>query len=296
MELRHLRYFVGVAELGNLSRAAARLNVSQPALTRQIHDLEAELQRTLFVRHRRGVELTAAARAILPHARKILAEAATLAERGRSAAEVPATVKIAHSCAFDTEWIAPLLRPGAEFRVEMSEVMPADAFAALRQDRAHAIIAVKPARGLPAGWRGCELWRIRPLAALAGGHPLSRRRSIRLEELKAERWGLWARKSFPGYSDNFVAACRRAGFRPRVARYISSLGDIFAHVMAGDFVSFTASVVRELPHPGVSLVPLEWPFEHRPVVMLLWRDRSSLTALFERLATRVAARCRGREG
>lgn len=296
MELRHLRYFVGVAEQGNLSKAATRLNVTQPALTRQIRDLEDELKRPLFIRQRRGVELTAAGRAILPHARKLLSDAAALASRGRSVSENPTAVKIAHSCAFDTEWIAPLLRPGSEYRVEMNEVMPLEAFSALRTGRAQAIVAVKPRRGLPAGTVGQELWRIQPLVALPANHRLARRRRIRLEDLAEERWGLWAPKPFPGYTDNFVESCRKAGFRPRVDRYITSLGDIFAHVMAGDFVSFTASVVRNLPHPGVSLVPIEWPFEQRPVVMLIWRKPSPLSSLFETLASRVASHCRGREG
>lgn len=296
MELRHLRYFVGVAENGNLSRAAARLHVSQPALTRQIRDLENELDRPLFVRRRHGVELTDAGRALLPQARKVLAAAAALVRPSHAAPDAPAIVRIAHSCSFDTEWIAPLLASGPRHRVQLHEVPPVEALQSLRAGRVDAIIAVKPRLGWPRNTVSTELWRIQPLVALSRTHRLARRRQIHLRELANEPWGLWDKRIFPGYTDNFVAACRAAGFRPRAVRAVSSLGDIFAHVMAGDFISFTASVVRQLPHPGVSLTPLVWPAEQRPVVTLVWKRHSAFADLLSGLAAQVAERCRGRAG
>ena len=87
MELRHLRYFVTVAERGGFRLAADRLNVAQPAISRQIKDLEAELGFDLFVREGRGVLLTDAGRTYLAHVRRILAD---LTEAGRSALQVAA--------------------------------------------------------------------------------------------------------------------------------------------------------------------------------------------------------------
>ena len=72
MELRHLRYFVAVAEMENVSKAALKLHVSQPALTRQIHDLEDEIGFGLFQRTAKSVRLTDAGRAFLDNARSIL--------------------------------------------------------------------------------------------------------------------------------------------------------------------------------------------------------------------------------
>src|SRR5580692_2839973 len=87
MELRHLRYFVAVAEAGGLTTAAKlRLHTAQPSLSRQIRELEAEVGVQLLTRHARGIELTAAGRAFLDHARIALAEAEAGGEAARKAA------------------------------------------------------------------------------------------------------------------------------------------------------------------------------------------------------------------
>src|SRR5271156_4355948 len=88
MELRHLRYFIAVAEAGSMKLAAeSRLHTAQPSLSRQMRDLEQEVGAALFVRSVRGVELTAAGRAFLDHARLALTQAEAAVEAARRAAE-----------------------------------------------------------------------------------------------------------------------------------------------------------------------------------------------------------------
>src|SRR5438128_11778388 len=87
MELRHLRYFVAVAEAGSLTVAAARqLHTSQPSLSRQIRDLEDEVGTPLLTRRARGIELTPAGRAFLDHARSVLSQVEAASEAARRAA------------------------------------------------------------------------------------------------------------------------------------------------------------------------------------------------------------------
>jgi len=108
MELRHLRYFVAVAEEGSLTDAAARrLHTSQPSLSRQIRDLEYEVGAELLTRGARGVELTAAGRAFLDHARLALAQADAAGEAARRAAQ-PArtTFAIGFQTGYEVTWLA----------------------------------------------------------------------------------------------------------------------------------------------------------------------------------------------
>src|SRR5258708_33094263 len=93
MELRHLRYFVAVAEEGSLTLAAEkRLHTAQPSLSRQIRDLEHEVGVSLMIRSVHGIELTAAGRAFLDHARLALTQAEAAAEAARRASQPPPTL------------------------------------------------------------------------------------------------------------------------------------------------------------------------------------------------------------
>lgn len=112
MDIRHLRYFIAVAEEGSLTLAAERrLHTAQPSLSRQMHDLEAELGCALMTRNTKGIELTAAGRVFLDHARVVLLqiEAAKEATR-RAAAPAKATFVIGFLTGYEFEWLTPVLR------------------------------------------------------------------------------------------------------------------------------------------------------------------------------------------
>jgi LysR family hca operon transcriptional activator len=125
MELRHLRYFIAVAEAGSLKLAAEkRLHTAQPSLSRQIRDLEREVGVTLLSRSVHGIELTSAGRAFLEHARLSLMQAEAAAEAARRAAEpTKATFAIGFLTGQEVAWLAPATRilsdelPNIEIRV-----------------------------------------------------------------------------------------------------------------------------------------------------------------------------------
>jgi LysR family hca operon transcriptional activator len=125
MELRHLRYFIAVAEAGSLKLAAeSRLHTAQPSLSRQMRDLEHEVGAALFVRSVRGVELTAAGRAFLDHARLALTQAEAAAEAARRAARpAKAIFAVGFLPGQEVAWLAPATRilgdelPKIEIRV-----------------------------------------------------------------------------------------------------------------------------------------------------------------------------------
>jgi LysR family hca operon transcriptional activator len=111
MDLRHLRYFIAVAEEGSLTVAAEkRLHTAQPSLSRQMRDLEAELGCNLMTRSVKGIELTAAGRVLLDHARVLLsqADAAMVATR-RAAAPAKATFALGFLTGYEFQWLAAVM-------------------------------------------------------------------------------------------------------------------------------------------------------------------------------------------
>src|SRR5882757_1662079 len=112
MELRHLRYFVAVAEAGSLTLAAEeRLHTAQPSLSRQIRDLELEVGTPLMVRRARGIELTAAGRAFLDHARLALSQVEAAGEAARRAAHPAKTsFMVGFLTGFELAWLPEAVR------------------------------------------------------------------------------------------------------------------------------------------------------------------------------------------
>jgi DNA-binding transcriptional LysR family regulator len=149
VELRHLRYFTAIAEALNFSRAAERLHVSQPALSRQMRDLEEELGRNLFDRVNNGVRLTAAGKEFLRGARSVIAASDALFARlrGRDPRECP-PLRIAHFGTLAAQYFSPFLRRMGHrhphLRLQLEEYLPADALRALRAGKLDAVFTGPP--------------------------------------------------------------------------------------------------------------------------------------------------------
>lgn len=245
MELRHIRYFVAVAEELHFRRAAERLNVSQPPLSQQIHGLEEELGVALFHRNRRAVSLTPAGRRFLPRARRILSEidAAILLTRHGSAQAF--TVGFVSSA---TSLMAPVLRhlraihPDIELHlVEGSTSQQADM---LRTGEIDVGFLRPPVPGRDIN---TEVLMREPLALiLANDHPLAGRTGLKLADMARERFVLFPRALGPGLFDSIIVACRKAGFSPEIDQMGESMLTILGLVAAGQGVSLVpASLARE---------------------------------------------------
>lgn len=223
MELRHLRYFVAVAEELNLTRAAAKLHVAQPALSRQIKDLEDELQATLFERTRSGVQLTRAGRAFFPKARALLAGSIEAVNAARAAAgDISGRLAIGYPSGINLNYLAPLI---AAFRTAHPKVefdffhgLPPEQFKALRDLRIDAGFV-----NLPAHVEGLEhrvIWRLPFKVVLPANHPLARQKEFKLADLRHEEFVFCTRESRPEFYDEFFRQCANAGFHPRVTHEV----------------------------------------------------------------------------
>lgn len=264
VELRHLRYFVAVAEELHFGHAASRLNVSQPSLSQQVQNLERELKVDLLRRSRRHVELTPAGRRFLQEAQGILASAERAAGLARETARDEAR-KFVIGISPDTDWIflARVLRLFAEHvpfvDVVFQNLTPEAQIDALRAGKIDVGFVGLPleADGMVTETTGT----VRLVVALPEKHPMARNKPLKLEELSKEAYMLWPRHLSPGSYDHLLAAFRRAGFGPPIAIEggIPSTRTVLGMIAAGLTIALVDPALQEMRAPGVVFRPLAGP-------------------------------------
>jgi len=278
MELRHLRYFVTVAEELHFRRAAERLNIAQPPLSQQIRRLEDELGITLFNRTRRKVQLTSAGRRFLEEARRTLdqAERAVRIAQRTSRGEV-GLLAVGFVSAADFT-VLPLLLPLFQRRfpdvqLRLPTMSSTEQLDALRDGRIDVGFLRPPmdAEGLVV-----EPILKEPLvAALPIGHPLAASRRVQVRSLAKERYIFFPRNVAPSFYDLVVSYYRTAGLSLHVTHEAEHLQTILSLIAGGVGVSLLPASVRHLKRPGVVCCPLRPPVPHVEMKMAYRRDNDS---------------------
>jgi DNA-binding transcriptional LysR family regulator len=216
MELRHLRYFVGVGEEQHFGRAAERLHVAQPALSRQIQDLERELGFLLFDRLPRGVRLNAAGKLFLSDARRILRDVDEAKLRAERIAHGKAgTLRIGIATA--VSWHGMVVNSFREFRRRQPDVeLVVEHLLSVHQ--VEAIVSGRLDLGFAASltpWhKDLAHWEFaqdRMLLAVPKGHPLTKRERIKLRDLRDMPFIWFQRWVNPAFFDQMMRACARGG-------------------------------------------------------------------------------------
>jgi DNA-binding transcriptional LysR family regulator len=269
MELRHLRYFVAVAEELHFGRAAERLHMAQPPLSLQIQALERELGVRLFERTRRRVALTEAGRLFLAEAN------ATLAQAGR------AVTVAQRSARGEMGRIEIGFTPGAPFNAFLPTIIRRyrDSFPAVDL----VLREVNTSQQIPALQEGkLDVGFVRPplnltaenlrlitilheplVLAVQEEHPLARQRTIAIADLAGESFIMYPREVAANLYDLIVALCKKAGFNPRVVQEARQMATIISLVSAGLGLSLVpislmqvhmhGVVYRNLPEPPPTL-------------------------------------------
>jgi DNA-binding transcriptional LysR family regulator len=260
MELRHLRYFVVVAEECHFGRAAARLHIAQPPLSQQIRQLEADLGVTLFARTTRKVELTPAGERYLERARSILASVdAAMAEVGRVAAGEQGRLAIGFTGSATYELLPSLVRVlRSEFpRIELDikgEMLTPDQVTALLEKNLD-LGFLRP----PVGHPDIEVRVVRrePLVAvLPQIHPLAWQPSVRLAALRDEPFITYPSRARSVVHDAVLDACADAGFAPARTQEVAETSTLVSFVAAGLGVALVPASVRHLQITGARYLPL----------------------------------------
>jgi len=248
VELRHLRYFVAVAQMENVSRAALKLHVSQPALSRQIRDLEDEIGFCLLERTAKSVRLTEAGRVFLNDARALLQQAAEAVKKARAVAGAePAELHVGYSPAPFAHVLPKALRAFQsampDVHVRLHDLSYQAILAGMREGRLQLGLIVRPPKATSLGdLRYEELFRERVCVAVAPQHPFARRRTIPLAEVASEPLIGLTREDYPGYYDILSIVFSKANRKPRVVEEHDSMSGVISSVEAGTGVAMVVDV------------------------------------------------------
>jgi len=258
MELRHLRYFVAVAEERHFGRAARRLHMSQPPLSRQIQALEAELGFPLLSRAGRRVELTPAGTVFLEHARRVFAEVDLAVHEGRRADRGESgRIVVGYLSSLPYTGLTNLLRAFREghpaVEVVLREAPPAGQLDGIKQGRIDVGFVRGPVED-PAIVTEC-VRRERLLVALPVDHELAPKARISLSALAREPFIVFTRARAATFFDAMMALCAAAGFTPRIVQEAPQL-DIVSLVAAGFGIAILPESIRQVQRPDVVFRPI----------------------------------------
>jgi DNA-binding transcriptional LysR family regulator len=261
MELRHLRYFVAVAEEENVTRAAAKLHVAQPAVSRQIRDLEEELGLDLFERTAKSLRLTDAGRVFLDEARAVLGRADEAIKAARAVAGGQrGELRVGYAPSLTVQILPRALRQfQAEFprvRVALHDLSSEEMLAGLRDDRLHVALMVAPSPRQLRGLRFHELARYPLCVAVPPKHRAVRRRTMTLEETLDEPLIVYSRADYPEYHAALAKIFTSVRRAPAIAEEHDSVTSLIAAVEAGHGIALVPSCMECLAGPRLKILPL----------------------------------------
>jgi DNA-binding transcriptional LysR family regulator len=259
VELRHLRYFLAVAEERHFGRAAQRLQMAQPPLSRQIQSLETELGFPLFDRSRRRVELTPAGVALSSHARRVFEALDTgVTEARRAAQGQVGRIAVGYLASVAASGLAELIRafrqrsPGVH--VELRELTPQEQIEAILARRIDIGFIRGPIREPNLSMRLVRKEEL--LVALPTGHRLAGRARFALSELADDPFVSFPRERAAAFFDQIMRLCHEAGFTPRIVQQGVQL-DLVSMVAAGFGVAIVPGSMRFARRPGAIFRAIE---------------------------------------
>lgn len=289
-DIRQLRYFAAVAEELHFGRAARRLGMAQPPLSQAIRRLELRLGVTLLERNRRRVALTEAGRTLLAGARRLLEDADRLAETTRAAERGQAgTLRVGFVGTAAYEAVPALVRAfragHPDVVIDLVELSTGEQVEGLVAGRLDAGIVRAPISHPDLAL--VDLGTEPLLAALPDFHPLASAPEVPLAALAGDPFVLFARENNPPFYDDVLAACRTAGFSPRVVQQARSMPTIVSLVAAGMGVALVPAAMDRVHLPGLAYRPLAGAGVTRALA-LAWR-RGDPSPLLENLRAVAAA-------
>ena len=298
MELRHLRYFLAVADTLNFCRAAERLHLSQPPLSQQVRRLEAELGARLFDRTRRQIKLTPAGEVFAVKARAILAqsdEAAKLAaraERGEfghlrlglwQLPVPPVQTRLIIEC------LGEFVKQRPDIHLTLQSLQAADQIKAVKDGAIDVGIVRLPLALKSRGIAIETILRERIVLAMSENNSLSRFKTVPLRELCNQRYIMYMRDANAEFHDFIAKACRKEGFKLNIAYSQEDLYSVWALIGAGLGVALAPASLQELRLPGIVFRKFEPALPFMEMALAYLRtDNVSVVSQFLDVARKIA--------
>jgi DNA-binding transcriptional LysR family regulator len=278
MELRHLRYFIAVAETENVSRAALKLHLSHPGLSRQVRDLEEDLGFPLFERGVKSVRLTDAGRVFLTESRAVLrrVDEAVMAARavsdGRSS-----EIHVGYAPTPTVRILPPALRAFQALlptvRVILHDLSTEELLAGVREGKLQIAFLVRPSGAMLRGVCFQELARDPMCLAVPPTHPFARLRAVTLARAVREPFLVFTRKDYPEYHEFFDSIFAGLAHKPRIVGEHDSGTSLVAAIEAGSGVALAPRSLACTVGARLKLIPLS-PTPEPLVIGAAWlKDR-----------------------
>ncbi|MFL9913633.1 LysR family transcriptional regulator [Paraburkholderia sp. RL17-337-BIB-A] len=270
MELRHLRYFVAVAEERNFTRAAQRLHMAQPPLSRQIQQLEETLEVQLFQRNSRPLNLTETGKFFYAHAVQLLAQTAELESMTRRVGNIQRSLSVGFVGSTLYGMLPKIIRrfrdENATVELSLHEMSTMDQIRALKDGRID--VGFGRIRHEDASIRRVILREEKMIVALPEGHPLSLAKPIlALSDLVNETLIIFPKAPRPSYADQVLSAFQDRALKPRRVYEVRELQIALGLVAAGEGISVVPSSVYGLKRDDVSYKELDDPTLVSPIIM-----------------------------
>ena len=287
MDFRHLRAFIAVAEEASVTRAAERLHISQPPLSRHIRQLEEELGVTLFIRHHQGVTITDAGRQLLEKARSLDAAATDFIETaGQSKRADSNRIRIGIGWGLWDEVNRIRVECARQFpamTIEASDAFCAEDYNEQLRNRSLDFVFARPAFDTSC-LEAVTLFRERLVAVVGGDSPLAARKTVRLQGLASEPLLLWDRHMMPVLFDKVLDLYAKAGIAPKTIPTPAAGPYNHAGIMTvasgnGVYVCIGIPLTSPQPAGGVAVVPISDPDATIDVCVAWRKSESSPTIL-----------------
>jgi DNA-binding transcriptional LysR family regulator len=262
MELRHFRYFVAVAEEENVSRAALKLHVSQPGLSRQIRDLEDEIGFSLFERSAKSVRLTKAGKVFLSEAREVLLHAEEAVKKARAiSGGISSELNVGYAPSLTVQILPQMLRvfqgEHPHVRVTLHDLSSEEMLTQLGGKKLQVALTVRPPTKLLRGLSFKEIARYAMVVAVAPNHPLAKFKAITLEQVAPEPLIGLNRKDYPEAHVETKKLFAAVSLKPNLAEEHEGGTSIIAAVEAGRGIALVPSSLACIVGTRVKLIPLK---------------------------------------